>query len=449
MNDLSWLDWGFVEGIGWIIFYGFILLVVIPLVREWRSKYRSSHLKTTNGNHTQKVRGSPLMNTREYAPSIPIQEKTMPHNLWMKLAQEYVDEAPHILIVGSTGSGKTWLAQALATTRAGYVAILDPKWKPRKWGNAPAITVDDDLSYTSLERACQSLLEELKKRQVELKHGVETFQPLTVVVEELPTLLDECPSAALLFKRLGQIGRELRIRVIGLSQSDRVKTLKLEGEGDARSNYLFIRLGEHAIAVCPGAAELVRPATIEWQKRNYPIDVSRIPELIEQPISPDRWWTVDTYQHDMTQHYQQKSLSENHIKVAMWLAKEPDISIREIARRIYPGSDGSGSYSMQAKKIVEEVQQIIGVTCDSWGNGHKTTNGTSTPTHQKGSIPYCDEVYQDTDETYQDTDDITDDDIRRLHFREGWSKTKITALLKGSKQERLARVTTALNVKVS
>lgn len=186
----------------------------------------------------------------------------------------YPDDAPHVLVVGSTGSGKTWLAQALVATRGGKIAILDPKWKPGKWGGTFAVTIDQDLSYSSLERACQHILEELKRRQVAMMNGKEPVEELTIVVEELPTLIGECPTAPLLFKRLGQLGRELRIRVVGLSQSDRVKSLGIEGEGDVRNNYTFIRLGEHATRVCPIAGELPRPASLELKGRHVPINSS-------------------------------------------------------------------------------------------------------------------------------------------------------------------------------
>jgi hypothetical protein len=427
------------------------MFILIPFINRSIATKAASR-EYTDGSLPPLQTRRPSKDTPSTPDSTPAKEpRIYPHHLWMKIVQEKPDESPHTLIIGSTGSGKTWLAQALATARTGGVAILDPKWKPGKWGGAPVTTVDDDLSYTSLEEACQSLLGELKKRQVALKYGQETFQPLTVVVEELPTMLDECPTAPLLFKRLGQLGRELRIRVIGLSQSDRVKTLKLEGEGDARSNYLFIRLGEHALKVCPAAAALARPACIEWHKNNYPIDVSRVPELVQQPIPPARWWVIEPRQTDPASTPQQQNphWSEEHIRVASWLAQTPGISIREIARRLYPGSDGSGSYSVQAKTLIEDVQQVVGMTRDSWGNGHKTSNSNSTPTQNGDGIPHSDEVYQDTDEVHPERETITDDDIRRLHFHDGWSKTKITSLLKGSKQERLARVTTALKVNVS
>ena len=57
--------------------------------------------------------------------------------------------------------------------------------------------------------------------------------------------------------------------------------------------------------------------------------------------------------------------SEQHVKVAAWLAAEPDISIREVARRIYPGSDGSGRYSIQARLLMEQVRPVLeGVNCE-------------------------------------------------------------------------------------
>lgn len=301
------------------------------------------------------------------------------HHIWMKIVQEIPDEVPHVLIVGSTGSGKTWLAQAIAVERDGHIAILDPKWKPGKWGGAPAITIDNDLSYSSLEHACQKLLEELKNRQVALKLGTDTFTPLTVIVEEMPTLLDECPTAPTLFKRLGQLGRELRIRVIGLSQSDRVKSLKIEGEGDARNNYTFIRLGDHAVKVYPQATHMLRPATIEFRGMQIPIDTSQIPTLVQTPISPTKWYTIESTKQQATE--QEKVIdfpagiaerwTDDHLKVAMWLTNDPDISQREVARRLWPHTDGRGGYNVKAKRIIEEVYSVIEgefETCKNFSN---------------------------------------------------------------------------------
>jgi len=297
----------------------------------------------------------------------------------MKIVQDRPDEVPHVLIIGSTGSGKTWLAQAIAAARDGYIAILDPKWKPGKWGGAPAVTIDNDLSYSALEHACQKLLEELRNRQVELKQGKETFTPLTVIVEEMPTLLDECPTAPTLFKRLGQLGRELRIRVIGLSQSDRVKSLKIEGEGDVRNNYTFLRLGDHAVKVCPQATQLQRPAAIEFRGLQIQIDTSEVPALVQHPISQSKWYKIGAALEDLTEKVIdfppgiRERWTDEHLKVAMWITSDPDISQREVARRLWPHTDGRGGYNVKAKKIIEEVYSVIEgefKACKSLSNGN-------------------------------------------------------------------------------
>ena len=209
---------------------------------------------------------------------------------WLAIVNDKPDDAPHTLIVGTTGTGKTTLAQAIAAARTGKVVILDPKWKPGKWGGAPAVPIDGDGTYAQIETAIQSLLAELNRRLVAMKRGTSDFEPLTIIAEELPTLVDECPSAPTLFKQMGRLGRELRIRLIGLSQSERVRSLGIEGEGDAKDNYAIIRLGKAAITVLPETRQLARPAALAWHGDHYPLDLDGVIELTRRPIPQARWW---------------------------------------------------------------------------------------------------------------------------------------------------------------
>jgi hypothetical protein len=211
---------------------------------------------------------------------------------WLAIVNDRPDDAPHTLVVGPTGVGKTTFAQAIAVEREGKVAILDPKWKPGKWGGAPAVPIDDDGRYTQIEAAIQSLLAELNGRLVAMKRGQTDFEPLTIIAEELPTLVDECGSAPMLFKQMGRLGRELRIRLIGLSQSERVKSLGIEGEGDAKDNYAIIRLGKAASAVLPALRSVPRPAALEWHGEQHALDVMGVVELTARPISSARWWQL-------------------------------------------------------------------------------------------------------------------------------------------------------------
>ncbi len=221
-------------------------------------------------------------------------ESTRPLALrdWLMIVNDQPDDAPHVLIVGPSGCGKTTLAQAVAAERNGKVAILDPKWKPGKWGGAPAVPIDDDGGYSEIEQATQLLLAELNSRLVAMKGGQTNFEPLTIIAEELPTLVSECGSAPVLFKQMGRLGRELRIRLIGLSQSERVRSLGIEGEGDAKNNYVIVRLGKTASTVLPALRTLPRPAAMEWHGDQHALDLSGVVELTAQPIPSSRWWQL-------------------------------------------------------------------------------------------------------------------------------------------------------------
>ncbi|HEY1015167.1 MAG TPA: hypothetical protein VGE07_20850 [Herpetosiphonaceae bacterium] len=56
---------------------------------------------------------------------------------------------------------------------------------------------------------------------------------------------------------------------------------------------------------------------------------------------------------------------EEVIKVAAWLAADPTLDIREVARRLYPQSvekfNGGGSYAVKAKKVMQRVASVTGL----------------------------------------------------------------------------------------
>jgi hypothetical protein len=250
---------------GWLLLLLFLGCCSLIVVAMFYPAYRRSQLRTVDEAHATTCTSPAAHNTmrQEITPTSSsgnIQRLTLPE--WLAIFNDRPDDAPHTLIVGISGTGKTTLAHAIAVARSGKLVILDPKWKPGKWAGVTAVPIDDDGGYTHIEAALKTLLTELAARLVALKDGESNFEELTVVAEELPTLITECPSASTFFKQVGRLGRELRICMIGLSQSDRVKSLGIMGEGDALDNYTLIRLGKTASAAVHEARTMPRPAVL-------------------------------------------------------------------------------------------------------------------------------------------------------------------------------------------
>jgi energy-coupling factor transporter ATP-binding protein EcfA2 len=260
---------------------------------DWAGWEPDSEFATALLPGAKKLLEAPQETKREAAK--PPVELPQPHELsvreWLTIVNDKLDDAPHTLVIGGTGTGKTTLVQAIAATRTGKIVIADPKWKPGKWGGVPCAPIDDDGGFTQIEALLHDVLAELRRRIAAMKRGIEDFEPLTVVVDEFVTVKLECPDIAPeLLKRLGSIGREVRVRLIALSTSDRVKSLGIEGEGDIKENYTIIRLGKPAIAAQPACKNQERPAALEWRGEHHPITTEGILRLARVPISKERWW---------------------------------------------------------------------------------------------------------------------------------------------------------------
>lgn len=198
---------------------------------------------------------------------------------WLTLLNEQPDRYPHTLIIGPTGSGKTTFTRALLASRAGRVAVLTPKPDASDWPGVPIVTIDDDGAFSDLTRAFLALEAEVKQRLVAAKRQQSPGLPLTIVCDDWPVLASECGRPASdLFKLVGRLGRSLRVRLVVLSQSERVKSLGLDGEGDAVSNFARVLLSRGH-----GAQLLVDGYTLA-------LDTQQVPRLANHPTQPGRWW---------------------------------------------------------------------------------------------------------------------------------------------------------------
>ncbi len=122
----------------------------------------------------------------------------------------------------------------------------------------------------------------MRRRLVAGKHRQPVGEPLTIVCDDFPVLVSEVGKpAATLFKLVGRLGRSLQVRLVVLSQSDRVKSLGLSGEGDAAENYIRVDLARG------------HRAMLQYEGYALPLDTQEVPALANRPSDPQRAWVFN------------------------------------------------------------------------------------------------------------------------------------------------------------
>lgn len=196
---------------------------------------------------------------------------------------------PHIILYGATNAGKTTLAEALIRSRTGQVLVIDPDYEPGAWAGLTVVTTGDDDDYAPIQSALKALLAEMKRRSNLRKAGsIDTEPELTVIWDEIPDCVEECPSAGIILRRLARRSRKYKIRLIALSQSERVGAFGLDRHGDALKNFVWIKLWTEARA--SGKVHLASIALDGETPRS--MDTRWIPPMAERPIAPGRAWAV-------------------------------------------------------------------------------------------------------------------------------------------------------------
>jgi hypothetical protein len=240
-----------------------------------------------------------------------------------------------------------------------------------------------------------------------------------------------------------QSGEQDRV-ALGIDVKDmRYRPSRLPDPQD-RPGVFVVRKGQRQMLVqAPYVTEQI------WESAMYAIPIR---ERLHQPVpepEAEITWTAD------------------HIRVATWLAQQPALSVREVARRLNPGTDGSGSYSVQAKAIIEDVVTITAGR-DMWElvpeyfRTKKAITGpvssdTSDTDHSNGNTAHNEHTAMTsatnignngksngtdngtTGRNSKQATELSDEEIREL-LAQGMSRRKIAENLRGSMQKRLARI---------
>ena len=200
---------------------------------------------------------------------------------WLDIVNNRPHEVAHLAIFGPSGSGKTTLCQGILAQRGGQVIVIDPK-PPRpgqqKWGGMPYVHIDPNGSYGTIDRTLRALRREVNRRLAALSAGQEPTL-LTIVMDEYKSLVRECPdSAPDLLLRVSDIGRELGMCLIILSQSRGVAALGVKGQGDTRENFVTITVDKK------------HQATLEWDEDAFALDTAPVVADARRPIPAARGW---------------------------------------------------------------------------------------------------------------------------------------------------------------
>lgn len=264
-------------------FLGVAITIVLDIRHKMKQRRAAGFQPTDHAAGISGVGTVPPAKAAAAAPAWVLQEPDLlPAPKWLRMLNDQPDDIPHLMIIGPTGVGKTTFATAILSRRPGQVIVLSPKVKPSDWGGAPVISLDDSGGYGLLVRAVAALESERRRRLVVLRQGGQ-LTPLTIVLDEVPDLVDFVKGTGDLIRSIGGMGRELGIRMLLCSWGTLVGDFGLKGRGSARANYA-------QVVLTPQVETQPRGGVLVWGKVETALDLKLVKALAAQSDLGARGW---------------------------------------------------------------------------------------------------------------------------------------------------------------
>lgn len=184
----------------------------------------------------------------------------------------------HVLIAGETGSGKSTAMMAVLRRRS-QVVVLDPHDDGRTWGQAQVI--GGGRNFDAIGSFMTEMQQMLSERYRQRAQGQQQFPPLTVATDEMPAIVGALGrQMEAVWRTWLREGRKVGLFFVVSTQSTRVKTLGIRGEGDLLDNFTYVlMLGKVAAAAFPDlVAGQERPAILRTGTAVRPVIIPYEPE---------------------------------------------------------------------------------------------------------------------------------------------------------------------------
>jgi hypothetical protein len=278
--------------------------------------------------------------------------------------------------------------------------VFDPHNAPGKWPDGSNV-VGGGLDYEAIAHGLQNQHQRMRSRAEEMnQQGKSSWSEITLVADEWRAITQELDgkqgrlhAADVLLKILTQ-GRKFDMRFLAASHNDTTASLGVAGDKEVVFSsfdwviYMgaFVRKKVSAdvwetipTTTTPDGKmlPLVVVAYNPVEEVTYLLDIRNLPQpqkkqtrieqedslLLDELIHK---WEPSQSSDTLAPPPDQSFVTPRHLRVLQLLMQDPSISIRAVARELWPQSgDGGSGYSEMAKKIMREVVEITGVKCEA------------------------------------------------------------------------------------
>jgi hypothetical protein len=152
------------------------------------------------------------------------------------------------------------------------VVVLDPHDAPGIWGDAQVI--GGGRNFEAIGRYMQHMGQLLSERYNQRARGQTAFEPLTIATDEMPAIVSALGHQVdEIWREWLREGRKVSLFFVVSTQSVRVKTLGIRGEGDLLENFNYVLvLGKLAAGQYPDLTrQMERPAVLRTLRGVRPV----------------------------------------------------------------------------------------------------------------------------------------------------------------------------------